>query len=169
MLVFIDTEFTDFHRIDLISIGMVTDVGGEFYAERTDFREHDSNSFVIETVVPLLGKFPDAACTQAELTQRLRQWFSSLPKPATVIFDYYSDWDLLAQAWAGSDGSNISTFIKSREMVGDSITASRVFVEAHAATYTDDWPRHHALADARALRAGYQAYMTEMERIWSQV
>jgi hypothetical protein len=52
--------------------------------------------------------------------------------------------------------------------VADSITGSRVFVEAHAATYTADWPRHHALADARALRAGYQAYMAEIERIWPE-
>ncbi len=169
MLVFIDTEFTDFHRIDLISIGMVTDLGGEFYAERTDYREHDCNFFVLETVLPLLRRSPNAACTQAELTQRLRHWFGNLPEPATVIYDYYSDWDLLSLALAGSDGTLINAWIKNREMVGDSISASRVFEQAHAATYTADWPRHHALADARALRAGYQAYMAEMERIWSQV
>jgi hypothetical protein len=169
MLVFIDTEFTDFHRIDLISIGMVTDAGGEFYAERIDYRLHDCNSFVLETVVPLLGKLPNAVCTQTELTQRLRRWFGSFPEPTTVVFDYYSDWDLLALALAGCDDTHVCGLINNCELVGDSISASEVFEQAHAATYTVDWPRHHALADARALRAGYQAYMAEMERIWSQV
>jgi len=31
MLVFFDTEFTDFVQIDLISIGLVTEDGREFY------------------------------------------------------------------------------------------------------------------------------------------
>ena len=46
MLVFIDTEFTDFVQIDLISIALVSDDGREFYAERTDYCRDDCNDFL---------------------------------------------------------------------------------------------------------------------------
>ena len=61
MLDFLDTEFTDFVRPDLISIALVSEDGREFYAERTDYREDDCSDFVRETVLPLLGGVPDAA------------------------------------------------------------------------------------------------------------
>jgi hypothetical protein len=56
MLVFLDTEFTDFVRPELISIALVAEDGREFYAERTDYRHDDCSDFVRETVLPLLGR-----------------------------------------------------------------------------------------------------------------
>ena len=41
-----------------------------------------------------------------------------------------------------------------------------LFEQAQNHTYTQDWPPHHALADARALRAGYRAWHQFMEKIW---
>lgn len=38
MLIFLDTEFTDFARPDLISLALVSEDGREFYAERIDYR-----------------------------------------------------------------------------------------------------------------------------------
>ena len=90
MLVFLDTEFTDFVRPDLISIALVAENGREFYAERTDYRENDCSDFVRETVLPLLGGVPDAACSRSELTQRLHEWFEQLPEPATIVYDFRS-------------------------------------------------------------------------------
>lgn len=55
MLVFIDTEFTNFVRPDLISIGLVAEYGREFYAERTDYRSGECSSFVRETVLVVLA------------------------------------------------------------------------------------------------------------------
>jgi hypothetical protein len=47
MLVFLDTEFTDFLNCDLISIGMVSEDGQhELYAERSDYEASLCNSFV---------------------------------------------------------------------------------------------------------------------------
>ena len=37
MLVFLDTEFTDFAKPDLISLALVAEDGREFYAECTDY------------------------------------------------------------------------------------------------------------------------------------
>lgn len=101
MLVFLDTEFTAFVRPDLISIGLVAEAGREFYAERTDYYTTRCSDFVRETVLPLLGRVPGAACTQTELTDRVRDLFAQLPEPAIVIFDYEWDWRLLAVAMLG--------------------------------------------------------------------
>ena len=68
MLVFLDTEFTNFVRPDLISIALVSEDGREFYAERTDYRHADCSDFVRQTVQPLLGRVPGAQCDRAELS-----------------------------------------------------------------------------------------------------
>ncbi len=44
MLIFLDTEFTDFIDCDLISIGMVSEDGRHFfYAEREDYQRDWTN------------------------------------------------------------------------------------------------------------------------------
>ena len=50
MIIFLDTEFTDFVRPDLISIGLVIEDGREFYAERTDYRPDTCSDSVRESV-----------------------------------------------------------------------------------------------------------------------
>ena len=45
--------------------------------------------------------------------------------------------------------------------------AHPLFGQAQNYTYTQAWPPHHALADARALMAGYRAWHQFMEKIWS--
>ena len=57
MLIFLDTEFTDFpeSECDLISIGLVDENGREFYAESTQFRREACSDFVVDVVLPLLG------------------------------------------------------------------------------------------------------------------
>ena len=101
MLIFLDTEFTKFSYPDLISLALVAEDGREFYAERTDYRQNECSAFVQETVLPLLGRVPGAACTSKELTDRVRAWFAALPEPATIVFDYETDWHLLAVAMLG--------------------------------------------------------------------
>lgn len=166
MLVFLDTEFTKFNRPDLISIALVGEDGREFYAERTDYYPEDCTEFVRETVLPLLGRVPDSACTRPELTNRVQEWFKQLPEPATVIFDYDWDWTLLAVAMLGRPHSKPpGDFAKQLYLDRYTITHP-VFERAQNNTYTQDWPPHHALADARALMAGYRAWRPFMEKIW---
>ena len=98
MLVFLDTEFTDFTSPDLISIALVAEDGREFYAELDDYQRDNCNDFVRKNVVPLLGRVPGATCNRAELTRRLRAWFDSLPEKTTIIYDFAGDWQLLSKA-----------------------------------------------------------------------
>lgn len=81
MLIFLDTEFTDFARPDLISLALVSEEGCEFYAERTDYHRDACSDFVRETVQPLLGRVSGAACSRGELNERLHAWFAQLPEP----------------------------------------------------------------------------------------
>ena len=98
MLVFLDTEFTDFAKPDLIRLALVAENGREFYAEPIDYRKNECSAFVRETVLPLLGRVPGAACTSNELADRVQAWFAALPEPVTIIFDFETDWHLLAVA-----------------------------------------------------------------------
>ena len=158
MLVFLDTEFTRLTRPDLISLALVSEDGREFYAERTDYFETQCSDFVRQTVQPLLGRVPGAACSQPELTDRVRQWFKNLPEPATVVFDSEKDWLLLAVAMLGRPHSKPPGDFAKRLYLDSAIITQPVFEQAHKLTYTPEWPMHHALADARALRAGYGAF-----------
>ena len=161
MLVFLDTEFSDFAKPDLISLALVAEDGREFYAERTDYRQNECSAFVQEIVLPLLGRVPGAACDSAELALRLRTWFHALPEPSIIIFDYQTDWDLLAGAMPGRP---LDSFATPLYLNGYAITHP-IFEQAQNLTYTQAWPPHHALADARALRAGYRAWRGFMARI----
>jgi hypothetical protein len=158
MLVFVDTEFTDFVQIDLISIALVADDGREFYAERTDYCRDDCNDFVRAAVLPMLGRINGAACTRTELTARLRAWFEALPEPATLVFDYFSDWELLADAFLGNDFDKPPANVCDKLMLGGEIVEDPLYQHALDLSFTREWPRHHSLADAKAMMAGYRAW-----------
>jgi hypothetical protein len=166
MFVFLDTEFTDFVRPDLISLALVAEDGREFYAERTDYHRDACNAFVRKNVVPFLGRVPGATCSRDELTQRLHAWFDQLQEPATVIYDFEGDWQLLVWAILGRAYRTPPANFGEPLHLGNSSITHPMFEQALNRVYTDDWPPHHALADARALMAGYRAWRTYMEPIW---
>ncbi len=167
MLIFLDTEFTDFIRSDLISIGLVGEDGREFYAERTDYNQNACSDFVHKTVLPLLGRLPGAACSRSELTDRVREWFEQLPELAIIVYDYDDDWNLLVKAMLGQPIQKLPDTFGADKLHLDSFAITHpVFEQAHGNTYTPDLPQHHALADARALMAGYRAWRAFMEKIW---
>lgn len=158
MLVFIDTEFTDFVQIDLISIALVAEDGREFYAERTDYRLGDCNDFVRAAVLPLLGRMPGVSCDRDELTCRLRGWFDALPEPAILVFDYFPDWELLVDALLGDVHETLPRNVSDKLHLGQDVIGSEIFQTALNRTFTREWPPHHALSDARAIHVGYRAW-----------
>ena len=100
MRVFIDTEFTNFKSMHLISIGMVSDSGEEFYAE-TVFPINACSDFVREVVLPQLGRHPDRIFNRQQLSIELLRWLSFV-RPSDgdveICFDFYADGDLLVAA-----------------------------------------------------------------------
>ncbi|KVQ51410.1 MULTISPECIES: 3'-5' exoribonuclease [Burkholderia cepacia complex] len=143
LLVFVDTEFTDFLDCDLISIALVANDGREFYGERTDFDLASCSEFVRAAVIPQLGQYPDRTYTKAALQTALHSWlaqFAVEPAPRRLCFDYGMDWELLIdllgdvpQGWLAHQLGNEAL--------------DRYRMEAY---FKQHGGRHHALHDARA-------------------
>lgn len=146
--VFIDIEFTDFIDPHLISIGLVTEAGEEFYAE-VPYPRAKCSEFVVDTVIPLLRNNPDDFCTLDALAPRLASWLEMVKEEGRdleICFDYGTDWDLFVSAFR----RHIPAYIRARNVVSNVDHA--LCCEWHEST---GLPEHHALYDARALRHGY--------------
>lgn len=164
MLVFLDTEFTDFAQPDLISIGLATTGVPDFYAERSDYLRERCTPFVQTEVIPLLGRVPHATCDENELAQRLRAWFDQLPESAIILYDFEVDWILLRAAFAGE----LPTKVGAHQSIDQKIFRHSAYKLGEVLTYSEAWPQHHALADARAFREGYVRWKLATEgRQWN--
>lgn len=156
MLIFIDTEFTDFIDCELISIGMVSEDGQHtFYAEVQDFDRSKCNPYVQSGIWPLLGGIPEAIMKRAELTPRLRTWFTGLPFSVTIACDSYTDWELLVDVFDGDLPPQITGRHDLRALI-DTAVFNQAVCQYHA---QPGQPWHHALHDAQAQRAGWLAWM----------
>lgn len=145
---FLDTEFTDFVDIGLISIALVTTQGDEFYAEVDDVQVERCNVFVRQNVLPLLGKVPGAQMSRIELRSRLLAWLAEIRRGDQLVvisYDFFGDWSLFAEAVGDIPGWVRPDNVRDR------------IDEAHRESFFGiavEW-RHHAAFDARALRASY--------------
>lgn len=147
--IFIDTEFTDFIDIHLISIGMIAQSGEEFYAE-VPYPDSSCNAFVRERVIPLLGHIQDAHCAIEDLCVKMTTWLSIVrPGEADVeiCFDYQSDWDLFSNAL----DYRVPPWCQPR-------IVSRNINELLRYKFHKDnnLPEHHALYDAQANRYAFR-------------
>lgn len=154
MLVFLDTEFTDFIDCDLISIGMVSEDGRyQLYLERSDYRGDWCSDFVRAAVVPHLGQH-GAAVTRAVLADRLTEWFATLPPSVTIACDSYTDMELFLDALDHLRPMNLTAgYYDLRDA-----EATPTFQEAATHYHAQGRPWHHALHDAQANRAGWLAW-----------
>lgn len=158
MLIFLDTEFTDFVDTDLISIGLVDENGREFYAELTDYRQEACSDFVNEVVRPLLkhhkGRIEG---NKFAVAKELRNWlmfYDDGSSKVRICYDYVLDWylmaDLLRQLpeehrpdfltevmiWGDLDQQALEWFWLEKDCIG--------------------WKQHMALYDAHGNRFAYK-------------
>ncbi len=158
---FVDTEFTSFGRMELVSIGAVTLDGREFYAESSDHDVADRSDFVRATVVPLLrgGVW---SMPRDMIGARLRDWIDALGGDYRVVCDYSGDWRLVTTLLDGRWPEHLArsqytwTYGLATHGPAEVQEAKRrawTAVQAHFAVE----PQHHALHDARAMRAGWIA------------
>jgi hypothetical protein len=172
-LVFLDAEFTQFINVELLSIGMVTlaDETRELYVElnmTTDVgnaRRASSSDFVkYEGVLEQWGAVPGATSTDWEMGRRAGEWLLAIAEEfetrVEVAFDYPIDFELLEYAVRDS-----GLWDQVREVVWPvdvgaltgSIHGELVTEDAYRALKQRGLGRHHALADAHALRVAYRA------------
>lgn len=164
--VFFDTEFTDLHPLKepkLISVGLVSDDGREFYAELTDtYQIADCSDFVIANVLPLLewkrGNHA-ASMLEAQCASRLQVFIESLGEGEVVLrSDAPSyDWPLVADMF-NFYGCWPKNLRRKCGVIG--FDNPNVWHRYNAGLY-EYWKayaveQHHALVDARSLRFAWE-------------
>ena len=153
MRVYLDTEFTQFAQPTLISIGLAADDGREFYAVMKSFPLQQCSVFVREVVLPIIERWPSATLDRRELRQSLQHWFIQSAEPLQIVCDFAIDAELLIELIDGDTNHALRAFniasvtvLSAPQYARIVETVDRYFAEPH------QWPRHHALEDARALR-----------------
>jgi hypothetical protein len=151
LLLFFDTEFTDFKDMDLISIGIVSQHLHEFYAENSEYNKAWCNDFVKAEV---LTKLQGGECTMPydQLKEKLQIWISDLLEEyvsVLFVFDYSGDWLLL--------GDLLADYPQEEKVGGkqDDLDAGIELYFMH-----DQSNQHHALHDAKALFNGFKVKYT---------
>jgi hypothetical protein len=168
--VFLDTEFTDLIHPELLSLGLVTLDGHEHYVELDltievgQTRKQASSDFVQHGVLDMWGLIPGSACTELEMGRRTGEWLLKLATESgarvEVGFDYSTDYELMERVIRDSGlwerVREVVTPVDVGPLTGSpegEIAADECFHELHRRGLA----RHHALADANALRAAYIA------------
>jgi len=99
---FFDTEFIeDGSTIDLVSIGVVDERGGEFYAVSTEFNPDKAGPWVRDNVLDKLPPPADPAwCDRATIRDRLMK-FLSRDRERVELWAWFAAYDhvALAQLW----------------------------------------------------------------------
>ncbi|MEL4177972.1 hypothetical protein [Roseateles sp. PN1] len=171
-MVFLDTEFTDLRSPALLSFSMVSLSGSEIYAELDlvgdsigQQRLQVSSDFVRATVIPQFDRMPNSKCQAGDLGIRAGTWLmtraADAGKRIIVAYDYDDDFALLRDAMmAASVWDRVQTLLLPTNI--DNITGRIEGGLAAEASWLESslyrgLERHHALADALALRAAWLA------------
>lgn len=147
LLLFFDTEFTDFKDMDLISVGIVSQDLHEFYAENADYEKAWCNDFVkTEVLTKLQGG--EYTMPYNQLKEKLQIWISDLLEEyvsVLFVFDYSGDWFLM--------GDLLTDYPQKEKVHGqkDELEAGIELYFMH-----DRSNEHHALHDAKALFNGFK-------------
>lgn len=149
MNVFLDTEFTDFFDPHLISLGMASEYGEDFYSE-VPYPDHACSAFVREAVVPLLGQIPHSFFTADNLRLEIIKWLEIVRRDREDVFicvDYQTDWDLFCDVL----DYRVPPWCHCK-MVNRDINELLLY----SFFKKSGMPEHHALYDAQANRYAYR-------------
>jgi hypothetical protein len=174
MIVFLDAEFTDLLNPELLSLGLVTLDGREFYAEldlTTDAgkaRVKVSSDFVrYGGVLDFWGLVPGATGTEWEMGRRTGEWLLGLGAESgtriEIAFDYGMDYELMEYAirdaglWDQVRDVVLPVNVNPITGTIDGELAAEACFRELGKRGGRGLRRHHALADALALQAAYMA------------
>jgi hypothetical protein len=159
--VFLDAEFTQFRDGQLLALGLVCEDGRECYVEIADAARHErASDFCQEIVIPQFGLVPGSAMPDdAAAGTRVADWLASFATPLLVCHDYKLDWRHLEAALrAAGRWDELGNALRAEDIAGVAAPGSAGEAAQDAVFAASRWPtRHHALVDARALRAAWMA------------
>jgi hypothetical protein len=148
--VFVDTEFTsNFGDGSLISAGLVTENGREFYVELSDgWTSDECTPFVHDVVLPLLDRDPSTTMSTRDAADALASWLQTLGD-VEIVFDARDD-ELLIKRLLDERVEDLSVTWRylSLSSGADALDYDRRVEDLFA----NETRRHHALVDARVLR-----------------
>jgi len=159
--VFFDTEFTKFRTVDdepkLISIGLVSEDGREFYAELQDTWDiSDCSQFVISVVLELLDN--KEYIKEADLAVKLKAWIEGLGAEEVVLrcdAPAY-DWQFVAELFRFY-GWPANLRRKCGTVYFDNDRQTHQYRSGLSVFWKDNAERmHHALVDARSMRFAWK-------------
>lgn len=99
MKYFLDTEFIEKPcMIDLISIGIVTEDGREYYAISMEFDGSEASAWVKQNVISLLPSHKDPAWkNRMQIEREILEFVGDDPDPE--FWGYYADYDWVVFCW----------------------------------------------------------------------
>lgn len=158
MRIYYDTEFTSLDgNVDwgMISAGFVTEIGEEWYVEITDFLREDCSPFVVETVLPLLGKgdkIPERM-PATHFAWRFCKWLETFHEPIQLISDHVVDWHIV-NGYCYPEFSTFPGNIQGEVWVPSGDYEIKVVLLETELRFWHANPKmqHHALYDARRLK-----------------
>lgn len=160
ILILYDCEFTDFSpNAELLSIGLVAaDTDAELYIELFDSLRTTSSDFVRETVLPLFGRHNPEVLTRAEAAVGILDWLEGVREDAgrrqvVVVADSPWDWQFFEELFPRLP-PDLTGRLVWHLIEPVPLQNFYVVMERH---YVEHGERHHALVDARALKAGLLA------------
>jgi uncharacterized protein (DUF2384 family) len=170
-IVFLDTEFTDLLHPELLSLGIVTLDGSEHYVELDmssevgRARRKVCSDFVkFAGVLDQFGYAPHAVGTAWEIGRWTGAWLLRLADESgtrvEVAFDYATDYELMEHGIRHSglwDRVREAVLPTNVNALTGTIDGEMAAEECYQALSRRGLQRHHALADALALRAAYVA------------
>lgn len=148
-LLFLDTEFTNFSNPELISIGLASSNGENFYAEAY-YTDSSCSDFVREVVIPLLSRTDQISCEHLRL--KILRWLDSIRGTNPIVICYDSDYDriLLLKLLK----NNPPSYLFFRSLGYRHINGFK-----RAAFYVkNNLDEHHALNDAMSLRYAFRGW-----------
>lgn len=175
MRIFFDTEFTGLHQhTTLISIGLVTEDGREFYAELTDFDQGQVDNWIQENVIDRLimynkaqGENAPGICLEGYIGHsgfvkgQLESWLSQFDQVEMWSDCLSYDWVLFNQLWGHAFNIpkniyyipfDICTLFKVKGIDPD-INREKFAFDEYLQEMKDQ--KHNALWDAKVIKACY--------------
>jgi hypothetical protein len=165
--VFFDCEFTDLTSdSDLLSIGFVAaDSDDELYIEISDAERARASLFVRTEVFPLFGQHNPQVLRRTAAAARIEEWLDELrggdrKRQIIMLSDSPWDWQHLLELFIPMPGEppwatsfNVVGRLVQQLLENDQQMAS--FQEALMQFHREHKQQHHAVVDARALKAAY--------------
>lgn len=158
MRIYYDTEFVSLYGNtdwDLISVGFVAETGVEWYVELKDFIREDCSEFVVEFVLPLLGKGDRIPVRMGshEFGWQFVHWLRQFDQPIELVSDSVCDWSLV-NAYSWQEFKELGHKVQGQLWQPSDLPSIKLDLAKTEAQFwmENKGMQHHALYDARRLK-----------------